>query len=752
MQILCSVNNPAGGSARNRWRYWLCLTTLCWFAAPASFAASPEPGQSNRTFVAHILNRDSEYSACAVFDVNRDGTMDIFCGGFWYEGPTWTRHVVREVESIRGRFDDYSNLPLDVDRDGWIDVVSVNYRSQSLYWVRNPGEQGGEWTRHVIAAPGHSETGRLVDLNQDGQLDILPNGTDFAAWYELTSRQPGEAVAWKRHDLPPLLAGHGIGAGDIDGDGKIDLVNSRGWFRSTGVNDTMPWEHHPEFRLSRDAAIPVVVMDVDRDGDSDLIWSRGHHIGVYWMEQSRGEDGQRVWTQHTIDSTWSDGHSLLTGDVDGDGHADLVTGKRYLGHDGRDPAESDPLGIYWYRYEPTLRSWSRFPVAVGGVNGFDTDPKLADVDGDGDLDVVAGSRTGLSWYENVDAKPMTSSPQPQPALNHQRVDQFVDDAGVIRPVASPLDWGRRRDDLVRNMESVMGQLPGADRRVPLDVRVIEEVRTERYTRRRITYQAEPGDRVPAYLMIPHDLEQPTAGVLCLHPTSRYGKDLIAGLAGPDALPNRNYAEELAERGYVCIVPDYPSFGDYDYDFDGPQDRYDSGSMKAIWNNMRAVDLLQSLNEVDPDRIGCIGHSLGGHNALFSAVFDQRIRLIVSSCGFTAFHRYYEGNLKGWTSDRYMPAIANRLGNDPDRMPFDFPEILAAMAPRPVFVSAPLADSNFEVEGVRECERSARRIYRLFSAEDRLRFEYPDAQHDFPPQIRNAVYEFMDQRLKQGKAP
>lgn len=241
-------------------------------------------------------------------------------------------------------------------------------------------------------------------------------------------------------------------------------------------------------------------------------------------------------------------------------------------------------------------------------------------------------------------------------------------------------------------------------------------------------------------------------MLCLHPTSRYGKDLLAGLAGPDAPPNRNYAEELAERGYICLVPDYPSFGEYDYDFDGPGDEYSSGSMKAIWNNVRAIDLLQGLPEVDPDRIGCIGHSLGGHNALFTAVFDQRIRLIVSSCGFTSFHDYYEGRLKGWTSARYMPIISSQLNNNPDRMPFDFPEILSAMAPRPVFISAPLEDSNFAVDGVRKCERQARGIYGLFDANDRLRVEYPDAQHDFPPQIRHDVYEFMDQYLKQGKTP
>jgi pimeloyl-ACP methyl ester carboxylesterase len=122
-------------------------------------------------------------------------------------------------------------------------------------------------------------------------------------------------------------------------------------------------------------------------------------------------------------------------------------------------------------------------------------------------------------------------------------------------------------------------------------------------------------------------------MLCLHQTTRIGKDEPAGLGGR---PTLHYAHELASRGYVCVAPDYPSFGDYPYDFRKASDRYASGSMKAIWNNLRALDLLETLEEVDPDRIGCIGHSLGAHNAIFTAVFDLRIRAVVSSCGFTAF--------------------------------------------------------------------------------------------------------------------
>ena len=203
---------------------------------------------------------------------------------------------------------------------------------------------------------------------------------------------------------------------------------------------------------------------------------------------------------------------------------------------------------------------------------------------------------------------------------------------------------------------------------------------------RISYQADDGKRVPAYLYLPQDHDGPVAAMLCLHPTSHLGKDVIAG---GGTQPDRFYALELAARGYVVLAPDYPSFGEYPFDFPTDGAEYSSGTMKAIWNNIRAVDLLEQLPLVDPNRIGCIGHSLGGHNAIFTAAFDQRLRAIVSSCGFTAFHDYYQGDLTGWTSDRYMPWIRERFDRDPDRMPFDFPELLGLLAPRAVFVNAPL---------------------------------------------------------------
>jgi dienelactone hydrolase len=219
-----------------------------------------------------------------------------------------------------------------------------------------------------------------------------------------------------------------------------------------------------------------------------------------------------------------------------------------------------------------------------------------------------------------------------------------------------------------------------------------------------------------------------------------GKAEPAGIGGSADL---HYALELARRGYVTLAPDYPNFGEYRCD---PYARgYASGCMKAIWNNMRAVDLLQSLPEAEGGRLGCLGHSLGGHTALFTAAFEPRLRAVVSSCGFTAFAAYYGGNLAGWTGPTYMPRI--KAIGAADRMPFDFHEVVAALAPRPFFASAPVRDHNFDNAGVRAVIRSAGQVYTLLGAADRLAASYPAGGHAFLPAEREAAYRFLDRWLR-----
>ena len=330
--------------------------------------------------------------------------------------------------------------------------------------------------------------------------------------------------------------------------------------------------------------------------------------------------------------------------------------------------------------------------------------------------------------------------------DHSNLLIVRDAQGNERPVQSKEDWSVRLGHIRANMQLVMGPLPDASRRVSLAAQFGPDEMAEKYVRRKVWFTPEPDDRVPAWILIPNGIltDQKVPAMLCLHQTNSMGKDEPAGISG---LPTLKYAHELAERGFVCIVPDYPSFGEYPYDFKTKGAHYASGSMKAIWNNIRAVDLLETIPQVDRTRIGLIGHSLGGHNALFTATFDDRLKAVVSSCGFTPFPDYYNGKLMGWTSDRYMPRIREVYNNDPAKVPFDFYEILGGLAPRGFYSNSPVRDSNFEVEGVRKAFAKAEGVFDLFQAKDKLVLRTPDAPHEFPDAQRLEAYEWLKQVLK-----
>jgi dienelactone hydrolase len=342
---------------------------------------------------------------------------------------------------------------------------------------------------------------------------------------------------------------------------------------------------------------------------------------------------------------------------------------------------------------------------------------------------------------------VAADPPKAPAYpEHHDLSYFLGDSGQKQPIRTAAEWEIRRGHILAGMQAAMGPLPQPMEKVPLGMKVVEEATVGALLRRKVEYHTDSAEGVVrAWLFFPRsEGEQKAPAILCLHQTTKIGKDEPAGLGGN---PNLHYARELAERGYVTLAPDYPSFGEHEYDFD-PKFGYTSGTMKAIYDNTRAIDLLQSLPQVDGERLGCIGHSLGGHNTIFTTVFDTRIKAAVSCCGFTRFHKYYGGKLAGWTSSRYMPLIASRYENSPDKVPFDFPELLAAIAPRAFLTVSPQRDDNFEVSGVKDSIAAAAPVFKLLGKESNLRAIYPDSGHDFPPDSRQTAYAFFDEQLKE----
>ena len=316
--------------------------------------------------------------------------------------------------------------------------------------------------------------------------------------------------------------------------------------------------------------------------------------------------------------------------------------------------------------------------------------------------------------------------------------------GSIATATTPAEWELRRAEIIKGAEAVMGAFPGNEKRCDLDVKVEEETDCGSYVRKLISYAAEKNGRVPAYLCVPKSAtaEHPAPAVLCLHPTeNNIGFKVVVALGGK---PNRQYASELAERGFVTLSPSYVQLANYQPDWKAMG--YQSGTMKAIWDNVRGLDYLDTLPFVKKGKYAAIGHSLGGHNSIYTAMFDQRVKITVSSCGFDSFVDYYNGNITGWTQDRYMPKMKDYLGH-PQDVPFDFYELVGALAPRSFFVNAPLKDKNFQWQSVDRIIAAAEPVYNLLGGEGKIVVRHPDTEHDFSDEPRMEAYQAIDRALK-----
>jgi FG-GAP-like repeat len=387
-------------------------------------AAPPQRSRpADIAFRMHMVDPGFSESV-AVADFNRDGRLDILSAEYWYEAPAWARHKIRDIPFNGNYIDNFSDLPLDVDGDGYTDVVQIAYFARRIVWLKNPGKGPGPWVETEIDVVGPTEFAFLVDLNNDGKAqEVLPQFTGGAkaplTWYEVVNGK------WVKHVVSSQSYGHGIGVGDVNGDKRNDILTPQGWLeappdvRAPG-NWTMhatDWSQLPEGSTTGPAAAPgaspapqpparpaeyafMYVIDVNKDGRSDVVTSMAHSYGVLWFEQT----ADSRWVRRMIDSTWANAHSSAMADLNGDGQLDLVAAKRYFGRTGNDPAEREPMGIYWYQFRPGPKDsveWIRHIVDYGGRAGGGLQMAVEDMDGDGDRDIVTPGKTGLFLSENL---------------------------------------------------------------------------------------------------------------------------------------------------------------------------------------------------------------------------------------------------------------------------------------------------------------------------------------------------------------
>jgi dienelactone hydrolase len=336
-----------------------------------------------------------------------------------------------------------------------------------------------------------------------------------------------------------------------------------------------------------------------------------------------------------------------------------------------------------------------------------------------------------------------------------------------RQILTPAEWITKREEIKHLLLQVMGDFPAMT--TLLNPRIIEEKEFEKYVRRKVLYTSEPGDDIPAYLFLPKDGARKHPAVLCAHQTNPYGKREAAGIDGDPAMA---LAPKLAERGYVTLAPDEICFGERHNTLLGHygdaiafyrKHKTWSVAGKMVWDKSRAVDYLWTLDDVDPRRIGAIGHSHGAYGSLHAAAFDDRIRVVVSSCGFTPFRT--DGNTFRWShATPLMPKLGFYLGGremtwetfgrfklkEVNQVPFDWHHILALIAPRPLFLSVALDDEVFPGgESIRsQVLPRIEPIYELHRSREHLEALFFRGGHTFPDEAQVKAFAWLDRWLKE----
>jgi len=367
----------------------LVLTTILCVSA-----RSPEISFQRKTIDLGISE------TCAIADFNHDGKPDIFSGEAWYENPTWKRHQARQLKEYGTYLASLTDIALDVDGDGFPDIISSGWHNSSIWWSRNPGKSSAAWEDHSIDQGFPVEFTFLVDLDNDGKAhELLPQWGNTSApltWYELTKG------SFNKHVVNSHSLGHGIGAGDVNGDGRNDIITPQGWFEAPPSPRDGEWKLHSEFNLGSVGFIYAI--DLNEDGLPDLLTAMAHDYGLFWLEQRP----DHTWVKHMIDQSWSQGHAVTLVDLNGDGRKEVLTGKRYMAHDGNDPGEREPLGIYWYEHRPAADhktvEWSRHVIDYGSRAGGGMQIPAIDIDGDGDVDFAVAGKSGLFFFENLAGK------------------------------------------------------------------------------------------------------------------------------------------------------------------------------------------------------------------------------------------------------------------------------------------------------------------------------------------------------------